>query len=324
MASNEGIGFIGIGAMGWHMATNIIRAGFDVSVADSNAAQRDRFVREHGGSAAGSLAELGKKVGVVITMLPTGQIVRSVLLEEEGGALAKSLRRGSVVIDMSSSEPTGTRRLAGDLKARGITLVDAPVSGGVIGAEEARLTIMIGGDDEKAVARVTPILAAMGPRHFRTGGAGSGHAMKALNNLMSGAGFILMSEALVIGKRFGLDPTMMANVINESTGRNHATANLANQEVISRRFGSKFMLGLMAKDVKIAADLAEDLKAHAPMARLVRDLWLRAREHVGAGEDHTSAVRYWEELNGVTLGPPEKAKGRAAIKGRARAKAKGP
>lgn len=322
MSSKEKIGFIGVGAMGWHMATNLIRAGFDVTIVDADAARRDRFLRERGGRSVGSLAELGKSVGVVITMLPTGQIVRSVLLEQEGGVLVKSLRKGSIVIDMSSSEPTGTRRLAADLKAKGITLVDAPVSGGVIGAEEARLTIMIGTDEPKAVARVTPILAAMGPRHFRIGGAGSGHAMKALNNLMSGAGFILMSEALVIGRKFGLDPTVMADVINESTGRNHATANLAKQEVISRRFASKFMLGLMAKDVKIAADLAEDLKAHAPMARLIRDLWLRAREYVGAGEDHTSAIKYWEALNEVTIGEPAKTAAAGKPKSRAKAKAR--
>ena len=310
MSSKEKIGFIGVGAMGWHMARNLIRAGYDVTVVDSHAARRDHFLRDVGGRGAQSLAELGKSVGVVITMLPTGHIVRSVLLEEENGALVRSLRRGSIVIDMSSSEPTGTRQLAADLKAKGITLVDAPVSGGVIGAEEARLTIMIGSDDEKAVAKVTPILTAMGPRHFRIGGAGSGHAMKALNNLMSGAGFVLMSETLVIGRKFGLDPSVMADVINESTGRNHATANLAKQEVISRRFASKFMLGLMAKDVKIAADLAEDIKAHAPMARLIRDLWQRAREVVGSGEDHTSAIKYWEALNEVTIGTSPRAKAR--------------
>ncbi len=302
MSGKEKIGFIGIGAMGWHMATNLIRAGYDVTVVDADAARCDRFVKEPGGRKADSLAELGAHADVVITMLPTGKIVREVLLGEEDGALSKSLGKGGIVIDMSSSEPTGTRQLSDDLARFGVTLVDAPVSGGVVGAEEGRLTIMIGSDDSKAIERVTPILSAMGPRHYHTGGAGTGHAMKALNNLLSGAGFILMSEALVVGQKFGLDPSIMIDVINESTGRSHATANLGKQEVISRRFGSRFMLGLITKDVGIAADLAENLRAHAPMARMVRDLWLRAQATVGAGEDHTCAIKYWEALNDITVG----------------------
>ncbi|MFI5011682.1 MAG: NAD(P)-dependent oxidoreductase [Hyphomicrobiales bacterium] len=299
------IGFIGIGAMGWPMATNLVRANYPVSVFDADRGQQDRFVGKEGGRATASLAELGRGAEVVITMLPTGAIVRQVLLETEGG-LAKSLARGSVVIDMSSSDPTGTRELAAALRAHGIALVDAPVSGAVKGAVEGRLTIMIGGDDKAVIDRVRPILSVLGPRHFLTGGAGSGHAMKALNNFLSGTGFIMMAEALIIGRKFGLDPGTMIDVINESTGRTHATANLGRQEVISRNFGTKFLLGLMAKDVKIAADLAEDLQVQAPLCRMSRDLWQRAREVVGGSEDHSAAIKYWEMLNGLSVseGPP--------------------
>ena len=318
MTRKERIGFIGIGTMGWHMATNLVRAGFDVTVADANAAQCERFMKERGGRKAGSLAELGRHADIVITMLPTGIIVREVLLEEEDGALSKSLGRGGVVIDMSSSEPTGTRRLAADLKERGVSLVDAPVSGGVVGAEEGKLTIMIGSDDPKAIDRAMPVLAAMGQRHYQMGGAGTGHAIKALNNLLSGASVILMFEALVLGQKFGLDPATMLDVINESTGHSHATSSIGKQEVISRCFATKFMLGLMAKDVGIAADLAENLKAHAPMVRLVRDLWVRARESVGAQEDLTCAVKYWETLNGIEVGVPDERKPK---KGNAKRKA---
>jgi 3-hydroxyisobutyrate dehydrogenase len=125
--------------------------------------------------------------------------------------------------------------------------------------------------------------------------------MKALNNFMSGTGFLAAIEALVIGRRFGLDPGVMMDVINESTGRNFHTANVMRQEVISRRFGTRFLLGLLAKDVEIAADLAEDLRIHAPLCRHGRDLLLRAREVVGADADHSEAVKYWEMLNGVTV-----------------------
>ncbi len=297
----QNIGFIGIGAMGWHMASNLCRAGHRVTVHDADPARQQRFVRERNAHAAQTLAELGVGVEVVITMLPTGPIVRQVLEQQEDGALARTLRKGAIVVDMSSSEPAGTRELAERLGRRGVTLIDAPVSGGVQGAETGQLVLMIGCDDADALARVRPILDVLGKKQFVVGGAGAGHAMKALNNFMSGTGFLAAIETLVIGRRFGLDPSVMMDVINESTGRNFHTANVMRQEVISRRFGTRFLLGLLAKDVKIAADLAEDLRIHAPLCRHGRDLLLRAREVVGADADHSEAVKYWEMLNAVTV-----------------------
>ena len=211
----EQIGFIGIGAMGWHMATNLVRAGHRVTVHDADRGRQERFVRERDGRAADTLAALGAEADVVISMLPTGPVVRQVLLQEEGGALANSLRPGTVVVDMSSSEPTGTRELAAQLKERGITLIDAPVSGRVQGAEAGQLVLMIGTDDPDALERVRPILNVLGKKQFLVGGSGAGHAMKALNNFMAGTGFIAAIEALVIGRQFGLDPEVMIDVINE-------------------------------------------------------------------------------------------------------------
>ena len=304
--------------MGWHMATNLSRAGHRVTVHDADRARQERFVREGNADGAPTLAELGANADVVIAMLPTGPIVRQVLEQQDGGALAKSLRRGTIVVDMSSSEPTGTRMLAAKLEQIGVTLIDAPVSGGVQGAEAGQLVLMIGCDDAKALARVRPVLDVLGKRHFVVGGSGAGHAMKALNNFMSGTGFLAAIEALVIGRKFGLDPVVMMDVINKSTGRNFHTANVMRQDVISRRFGTKFLLGLLAKDVKIAADLAEDLKIHAPLCRHGRDLFLRAREVVGADADHSEAVKYWEMLNGLTVAPPPAPPPRGGGKGRQR------
>ncbi len=163
----EHIGFIGIGAMGWHMATNLSRAGHRVTVYDADRARQERFVRERNGHGAQTLAELGASADVVITMLPTGPIVRQVLEQQEGGALAKSLRCGTIVVDMSSSEPTGTRMLAAKLEQIGVTLIDAPVSGGVQGAEAGQLVLMIGCDDAKALARVRPVLDVLGKKQLR-------------------------------------------------------------------------------------------------------------------------------------------------------------
>jgi len=186
-----------------------------------------------------------------------------------------------------------------------VTLVDAPVSGGTKGAEAATLTIMIGSDDKPAVEHIRPILGAMGQRMFETGGSGTGHAMKALNNFLAGTNFLAAAEALVVGRRFGLDPALMIDIINQSTGRSFSTENLFRQQVLNRKFGSGFQLGLLAKDVKIAADLADDLQAHAPVAQLSRDLLARARDRFGATADHSAAIQYWEMLNGVTVGKEE-------------------
>ena len=165
-------------------------------------------------------------------MLPTGRDVRHVLLTAEDGAFGNALKPGTIVIDMSSSDPAGTRELAKMLAVRDVTLVDAPVSGGTKGAEAASLTIMIGSDDKAAVERIRPILTAMGQRLFETGGSGTGHAMKALNNFIAGMNFLAAAEALVVGRRFGLDPALMIDIINQSTGRNFSTENLLRQQVL--------------------------------------------------------------------------------------------
>src|SRR5262245_29656218 len=307
MTRESRIGFVGIGAMGSRMAANLARAGYPLMVRDADQTKAQDFTRSHQARVAVSLAELGHNADVVICMLPTGPIVRSVFLQEEDGALAKALAPGSIVVDMTSSEPTGTRELAALLAKRGVALVDAPVSGGITGAEQGRLVMMVGADDKAALDRVRPILAVLGHRLFDVGGSGAGHAMKSLNNYVSGTGFMAAIEALVIGRRFGLDPALMVDVMNESTGRNFATANTLKQDVISRTFGTQFVLGLLAKDVKIAADLAEAIHINAPLARASRDLILRIREAVGADADHTAAVKYWEELNAMRLGPDDSA-----------------
>jgi 3-hydroxyisobutyrate dehydrogenase len=287
--------------MGSRMAANLARAGFSLTVHDADRGKSERFTQAHQARTATSLADLGRNSDVVIAMLPTGPIVRQAFLHEEDGALARSLASGSMVVDMTSSEPTGTRELSAVLARYGVALIDAPVSGGISGAEQGRLVMMVGTDDKAALERVRPVLAVLGHRVFEVGGSGAGHAMKALNNYVSGTGFMAAVEALVIGKSFGLDPALMVDVLNESTGRNFATANTLKQEVISRAFGTQFLLGLLAKDVKIAADLAEDIRINAPLARASRDLILRARDVVGTDADHTAAVKYWEALNDMMV-----------------------
>ena len=294
MAQATNVGFIGIGNMGRPMAANLARAGVPLTIFDADPAQSARFAGDHDCTVASSLAELGSAADIVITMLPTGPIVSAVVLGTDGDGLAGALAEGSIIVDMSSSEPEGMRTLGAELDKRGITLIDAPVSGGVPGAEAGTLAIMIGAADEAAVKRVEPFLNAMGKRLFRTGPLGSGHAMKALNNYVAAAGFTAAAEALIIGERFGLDRTVMVDVINNSSGRNFNTEHPIKDHVLPRSFAAGFKLGLMAKDVKIAGDLGEHLKVDAPLSRMVRERWADALAALGADQDFTRAITHWE------------------------------
>ena len=293
MTDIKTIGFIGIGNMGRPMAANLVKGGYQVVAYDADGKRAAQFAKDAGAKSTATLAELGAQVDAIITMLPTGKEVRACLLETEGGALAANLPRGALVIDMSSADPVGTRQTHADLAKRGLTLVDAPVSGGVPRATDGSLAIMIGGD-AAAVAAAKPVLAKMGTRLFEVGGPGNGHAMKALNNFVAGTGFIAVAEAVLVGKSFGLDPSVMIDVMNVSTGKNFNTENVVKQHVISRQFASGFALGLLAKDVKIAAELAAAIDVESPLSRLSAALLGEARDRVGAEKDHTLAYTYWE------------------------------
>jgi 3-hydroxyisobutyrate dehydrogenase len=287
------IGFIGIGNMGRPMAANLVKGGYAVVVYDLDGQRAQQAAREIGATAAATLAALGGSVDAVVTMLPAGKEVRACLLETEGGALAANLPKGAVAIDMSSADPVGTRALHADLAKRGIALVDAPVSGGVARATDGSLAIMIGGD-APAIAAAKPVLGKMGSRLFEVGGPGNGHAMKALNNFVAGTAFIAVSEALLVGETFGLDPATMIDIMNVSTGKSFNTEHVAKQHVVSRQFASGFALGLLAKDVGIADGLAKALAVESPLIDTSASLLAQARDHVGFEKDHTLAYTFWE------------------------------
>jgi 3-hydroxyisobutyrate dehydrogenase len=293
------VGFVGIGNMGWPMAKNICSAGYTLSVYDADPARARRFAAEHDATAAESPAVLGRGADVVVTMLPSGKEVDAALLGTDG--IASALAEGAVVVDMSSSNPVGTRALGEALGERGIALIDAPVSGLVAKAETGTLTIMVGADDEAALAVATPVLEKLGERLIRIGSLGAGHAMKALNNYVAATAFAATAEALIVGKRFGLDPAIMAEVISVSTGRNFHVDVSFPHHVLTRRFGTGFSLGLLVKDVGIARDLSAALEADTPLMSLVTQLWTEGRDEIGADQDNTAAIKLWERRNGVTL-----------------------
>ena len=184
-------------------------------------------------------------------MLPTSRIVAAALLDWDTGIPAHLAPR-AVVIDMSSSDPSETIELGIRLAEWGVSLVDAPVSGGMQRAKAGSLAIMLGGNDESTIERATPIIESMSTSIFRTGKLGSGHAMKALNNLVAAAATAATYEALVTGERFGLDPQTMVDILNSSTGQTWVTTNVVGPQVVTRSFQSGFALGLYAKDVAIA------------------------------------------------------------------------
>ncbi len=284
------IGFIGLGNMGWPMARNLHAAGFRLVVRDVDADRQARFAAEHPGTlAAGSPAAFAA-ADIVVTMLPNGAIVHDALL---GWGAAPALRPGSLVIEMSSSDPSDTLRLAADLAPHRVRVVDAPVSGGVPRAVTGELALMVGGADED-VATAQPVLRVLGDpaRQFRTGGLGTGHAMKALNNVVAAATTCATAEALVVGRRFGLDPAVMVNVINASTGRSFVSE-IFGTEVITGRYGTGFALGLLAKDVKIAASVAAAAGVEAPVITLADERWAKALADLGPATDQSQAHQSW-------------------------------
>jgi 3-hydroxyisobutyrate dehydrogenase len=295
------VGFVGIGNMGWPMARNLVAAGYTVRVHDAVPGRAARFAAECGGAAAESLEALAQGVDIVVTMLPSGRNVLDVATGS--GGLATTLSKGAVLVDMSSSDPLGTRELGAVLAARGIALVDAPVSGLVARAEAGTLTIMIGADDDTAVAKARPVLETLGERLIRVGSLGCGHAMKALNNVVAATAFTITAEALIVGKRFGLDPSVMTDVLNVSTGRSFHSDMTFPQHVLTRRFASGFALGLLAKDVGIAGDLASALEASTPVIDLVRRLWAEGRDELGGDEDNSAIIKRWERMNRVVVQP---------------------
>lgn len=299
MAVIKTIGFIGVGNMGNPMAANLLKAGFDVTVFDARAETAAAFVAQHGGRAATSPAELAAGRDAIVTMLPDDRIVREVMLG--GGAVAAAMKQGAVLIDMGTCDPTGTRATAEAMQKLGLQMVDAPVMGGVVFAKDATLDIMAGGD-AALVERVTPLLKAMGRGITHCGPVGSAHAMKALANYVNACALINAIEALTIGRKFGLDPKMMADaLVPMCAGRNHPIEKKVIPQILTRKYATGMALSFIAKDVRIAVDMAHAIDAAVPLGEKVSELWNAAVEQVGAKVDQTEIVRYWEEASGVKL-----------------------
>ena len=298
MSAKPTIGFVGVGSMGWPMAALLHKAGYPLQIVDASSERAQAFAKELGGTVAASNRALAAASDIIITILPTSAIVQAVL-EGPNGVLA-GLRKDAVVIEMSSGVPTITRSLAEQVAAAGAHMVDAPVSGGVPRAKTGELAIMFGGS-EAILERVRPVLSCMGTSITRTGDVGSAHAMKALNNLVSAGGFLIGVEALMIGKRFGLDPSAMVDVLNSSTGMNNSTQKKFKQFVLSGQYNAGFGLDLMVKDLSIALEIGRDTNTPTPFSSMCREMWASCAAMLGPGQDHTAIAKLTETLAGDTL-----------------------
>jgi 3-hydroxyisobutyrate dehydrogenase len=285
------VGFIGLGNMGTPMVRRLIAAGYPVRAYDADPRVRGRFAGIADVTMAETALEASVDVAALILMLPDSAAVRSVLISD---GLLHHLSPGTVLVDMGSSEPAETRELAAATAERGVPMVDAPVSGGVRGARAGTLTIMTGGVPEHAAA-MRPLLEVLGGKVMHVGPSGAGHALKALNNLLSATHLLASSEAILVGKQFGLDPKLMLEVINGSSGRSGSTETKWPTYMLERNFTSGFPVRLMLKDMRIAVGLARQTGRPSPLGEAATDLWARAAERLPADADHTEIVR-WLEL----------------------------
>ena len=286
--------FIGLGMMGQPMALRLVQAQYPVFVHDANQETVKNYCNKIDAKSLLPSEDLGL-IDVVITMLPDSEIVVGVIFGVDNfPGIAPKLKPGSVVIDMSSSEPMRSRALGASLKKMDLIYLDAPVSGGVRRAIDGSLAIMVGGDLE-AFVEVKPILENLGKSIFHVGDPGSGHAIKALNNYLSAITTLSVAEALIIGKRFGLDPNKMVDVFNSSSGKSNATENKAKQFMLSGTFGAGFTAKLMVKDITMANQLGSAVNSSMELGEASLNAWRNALKYLGNDEDHTAIYRYVEQ-----------------------------
>lgn len=276
------IAFIGLGRMGWPMAKNLVHAGFDVAVYDADAETLAKAKTELQVEVLSSPKDFTDR-SIVITMLPTSQIVRYILCEWEGG-IFNTLPPGATVVDMSSSNPQDTVELSTQAGLHEVVMIDAPVSGGVARAESGTLTIMHGGLELPSDVRA--VLLAMGDSVVLTGPIGSAHAMKALNNVVAGAATVACFEAIAAGKQFGLTPETMVEIWNSSTGQSFVTSTVLPNHVLTGSYDSGFRLPLYAKDVEVAASVFASAGIEANVAQAVTETFQEALGMLG-DVDHT-------------------------------------
>ncbi len=293
------VAFLGLGAIGRPMASRLaVAAHVELTVWNRTRAVADAFAREMRARVADTPADAARGAAVVVTCLPTSADVAA-LLDGDAGLLA-GLGAGTVLVDCTSGDPPTSRAIAARVAERGVDFLDAPVSGGVSGAEKGELTVMVGGDPA-VLERARPVITAFGKKIVHCGAVGAGDALKAVNNALLAISLWATGEGLAALRRAGVAPGVALDVINASSGRSNASMNLFPERVLTRAFPRTFRLALLDKDIGIAAAVARDYRVPAPMLQLGAELMRIAHGALGEAADHVEAVKVIEQWAGVEI-----------------------
>jgi len=287
------LGLIGLGAFGSRIATRLLRTGFSLDIYDIADVALRMFNMDVGGIITGSPKMMAQACDVIITVLPSAAEVREVAFGWEG--LARGFTKGAVLIDMGCTDPVATNKLAEELAARGIDMVDAPALGTAEDAKTGKLTLVIGGP-EAAVERCRSIFEALGERILRAGVAGSGQAAAALADFLRGVEMLAATEALRIGQRFGLEAGMLLDIGEGLGAVGPLVGGILRRHVFTRQFDSGLALGHLLKSLDTASSVAQALGAQAPLLAACRDTWMAAETRLGSGADQSALIRWLETL----------------------------
>jgi 3-hydroxyisobutyrate dehydrogenase-like beta-hydroxyacid dehydrogenase len=294
--TDRSIGFIGVGRMGGRLARRLIDAGYQLTIFDTSEAVMRPFL-ERGATAANSPAAVASSCEIVIACLPTPSVVHAVALGNSGIVEGSQVK---IFIDMSTTGANYAKRIAEGLRAKGIKSVDAPVSGGLVGAEKGTLAVMVS-CDEAVLPRITPMMEVFGKVFVVGREPGMGQTMKLLNNLLSATAMAIASEAVVMGVKAGLDAKQVCEVISAGTGRNSATADKIPRCVIPRAFNTGFSIALLNKDVRLCLEEADTLGVPMIVGNAVRQLLAVTMASEGPDADMTETVKPLEKWTGIEV-----------------------
>jgi 3-hydroxyisobutyrate dehydrogenase-like beta-hydroxyacid dehydrogenase len=298
------VGYIGLGLAGGPLAENVFRKGFKTLVRDADKSKAHALVeanKDYPVEVAPEGPEGFKDVDVLVTMVPNGHVVREILFGKEG--IASHLKRGCVVVDTSSSDPFGTQQLGKDLEPFGIRLIDSPVTQvRMHGINDGEATFMIGGAPED-IEKAMPVLKTMSRWRFIMGPLGSGHVMKTFNNYTTAAGIAALNDCFIVGKKMGLDPAQITDVLNVGTGRNYGTSHSIRAEGLTRTYASGYGLALLVKDLGINRDLCTKMGIDTQLADHMHSLFKEALDepNVEQSADYTECLKLWERKAGFEL-----------------------
>lgn len=291
------VGFVGVGRMGGPMASRLLDAGYELCIYDVSPEATKPFA-DRGAQIAASPAEVASQAKIVLISLPTPDIVREVALGGNAGLINGSAVK--LVIDLSTTGPGVAAEVAGKLAQRRIGWVDSPVSGGVTGAKAGTLAVMVS-CPRKVYGEIEPMMKSFGKLFFAGEKPGMAQTAKLANNLLAAAAMVATSEVMAMGVKAGLDPKVMIDIINASSGRNSATQDKFPRAILPRTFDFGFATGLSYKDVRLCVEEAEAMGVPMVVGGAVREMLAITRARFGADSDFTHIAKVLEEWAGVEI-----------------------